>query len=121
MMAGGREIIETASRMSPGDLSVLLTALQQPAGEDVRLSTVEGSSNHALWSLLVEKGWLEDRGNPKPDLPIPMASFSIVPDGRKWIYSLAIVCYEGVRQGLTPEEIVGFAEGKSHPKLAHLE
>ena len=120
-MAAGRQIIETASRMSLGDLSVLLSALQQPPGEDVRLITVEGSSNFALWSMLVEKGWLEDRGNPKPDLPVQMASFSIVPEGRKWIHALAIVCYEGVRQGVTPQEIIAFAEGKSHPRLAHLE
>ena len=107
--------------MGAGDLSVLLSALQQPPEEDVLLTTVKGRSNHLLWSLLVEKGWLRDRGNPHPDLPIPMASFSIVPDGRKWVHALAVVCYEGVRQGLDPEEIIGFAEGRSHPKLAHLE
>jgi hypothetical protein len=86
----------------------------------VTLTTVEGSRNHALWSLLVEKGWLKETDAPPPGLPVTMASFSIVPESRDWVYALAICCYEGVRLGLEPEEIVAFAEGRAHPKLAHL-
>lgn len=113
-------IIETAVRMSAADLSVLLSALLQPEEEGVRLTTVEGSDNHVLWSLMAEKGWLLDRGNPQPSLPVPMTSYSIVAENRALVEALAITCCEGLRQGMTPEEIIAFGEGQPDPRLAHL-
>jgi hypothetical protein len=119
-MVSGRNIIETAVRMSPADLSVLLSALKQSPDDDVKLTTVAGSDNHTLWSLMAEKGWLLDRGNPSPKLPIPMTAFSIVAEARSHVHAVAITCYEGLRQGMAPEEIIAFGEGKPEPRLAHL-
>jgi hypothetical protein len=119
-MVTGRKIVETAAGMNLADLSVLLSALQHTAEDDVKLTTVAGSDNHTLWTLMVEKGWLLDRGNPNPNLPISMTAFSIVPEARNHVHAVAITCYEGLRQGMTPEEIIAFGEGKSEPRLAHL-
>lgn len=119
-MVSGRKIIETAVRMSLADLSVLLSALQRPKEEDTRLATVAGSDNYLFWSLMTEKGWLIDRGISNPDLPTAMASFSIVAEFRACVHAVAVTCYEGLRQGMAPEEIIAFGEGKPDSRLAHL-
>jgi hypothetical protein len=119
-MVPGRKIIETAVRLSVADISILVSAVMQPPTDDVRLTTVEGSNNHALWSLMAEKGWLVDRGNPQPSLPLSMVSYSLVDEARHFIGAVAVTSYEGLRQGMSPEEIIAFLEGKPEPRLAHL-
>ena len=118
-MVSGRMIVETAVRVSLADISVLVTAVMRPPGDEVRLTTVEGSDNHALWSLMAEKGWLVDRGNPQASLPM-IISYSLIEEARHLVGAVAVTCYEGLRQGMSPEEIIAFGEGKPEPRLAHL-
>jgi hypothetical protein len=119
-MVSGRKIVEAAVQMSLADISVLLSAVLQPEVNDVRLTTREGSDNHTFWSLMAEKGWLVSQGNPNPSLPFPMIAFSIDPESRKMVHAIAVTCYEGLRQGMTPEEILAFGKGKPDPRLAHI-
>jgi hypothetical protein len=116
----GRQIIETAAQMSAADLSVLISAVQQSDDEGVVLITSAGSANDRLWHLMTEKGWMIDRGNPRPELPITMASYSIRPEFRPQVWAIASVCFEGRRKGMTPEEIIAFGEGEPDQRLAHL-
>lgn len=115
----GRKIAETAVRMSVADLSVLLTAVRRPAADNVTLMTLKGSDNYVLWSLMAKKGWLTDTGQPR-HLRRRMASFSIVPEYRHLVHTVAIICCEGLGRGMTPQEIIAHGEGKKDPRLAHL-
>ena len=117
-MATGRQIIETAIEMSMADLSVLVSATRGPA-HDAVLITTQDSANDRLWSLMAERGWLKDLGDPHPDIPVPMTSFSLLEEHRPNVQAVAQICFEGLRQGMEPAEIMAFAEGKSDPRLNH--
>ena len=119
IIATGRQIVEAAARMSPADLSVILTALQRPGDDDLVLVTSAGSANDRLWSMMAEREWMIPRGNPYPDLPITAQAYVINPDFVPHVAAIAWVCFEGVRQGMSADEIIAFGEGKDDPRLAH--
>ena len=69
---------------------------------------------------MAKKGWLRDKGNPNPGGPIELASFSIVDDFRGQIAAVAVVCFEAVRQGMGPEEVMALDKDPVDPRVAHL-
>ena len=116
-MAKGKDIVELAARMSAADLSVIISAGYREVDEDFVLVTSQGSDNHRLWSMMAEKGWLEDRGDPKPDIPLPMASYALIYEKYKYPHTIASICYAGVVSGLTPEQILQLDDLEDPPEL----
>ncbi|MET1112024.1 MAG: hypothetical protein ABWX67_10915 [Allosphingosinicella sp.] len=119
-MPTGRKIVETAVRMSLADLSVIMSAFRAGADQPPVLVTAPGSDNDRLWGLMAEKGWLTRHEAAVAHLPMAMAAYAIVPEHGYNVETVAVFCFEGLRQNMTAEEIIAVGDGAFDERLAHL-
>jgi hypothetical protein len=114
-----QQMLEAMYAMKPADVSVMRSAvaMREPSAVFV---TARGSANDHLWTLMVERGWLVEKGDPRPDLPLDLVSYSVKPASwNKWA-GFVVCAWEAFRNGMTPSDLIAVFEGKHDERLAHM-
>jgi hypothetical protein len=100
-----RPMLDLMYVMKPSDVSVMISAIQRNERNAVFV-TPHGSANDRLWTLMVERGWFVDRGDPFPDTPLDTTSYSVRPGSwDKW-KGFVICAVEAFRNGMDVDDLM---------------
>jgi len=114
-----RPMLDAMYVMKPSDVSVMISAMQL-GDRDAVFITPRGSENDRLWTLMVERGWFVDRGNPYPDMPFETASYSVKPESWNQWKGFMICAVEAFSNGMDVDDLMVVFMGGYDKRLARV-